>query len=441
MPLSRVLAITLRLIAVSIGLAAVVLAALWYPSRPPKEMRGIWQSEGYGLVFDISPFRIRIHEISPVSCLPWQSFPAHLGLARTLAGYDMSVVDGKLRVEISDIINDVTALKRDELPSQCLQGRPAGPRETYDVFWQTLATYYPFFDLHGVDWDARRATALADIGESYDPAVLVGALKESLSGIEDRHVNLITPEGDYTPKVAAAWDKDARDFWQVSDSYLVSARQIVETGGIRHGWLDGDIAYMAFHHMETEPSLADQQVDEAQRIVAGLAAVYANAKGVIIDNRFNNGGSDAVALIYAGLFSGEDWSAGTKVTQIAPGQFTPPVDVIARASPSPLSVPVVVMNSRETVSAGEVFALALRELAQVRLIGENTNGSLSDMMVRDLPNGWQFTLSHQVYRDPKGDIFEGTGIPPHETYTFDVAGFSEGRDTLLERALAMVSRD
>jgi len=43
-------------------------------------------------------------------------------------------------------------------------------------------------------------------------------------------------------------------------------------------------------------------------------------------------------------------------------------------------------------STAEIFTLATRQFPQVVVIGEPTNGGLSDILDFDLPNGWSLGL-------------------------------------------------
>ncbi|WP_417242558.1 S41 family peptidase [Celeribacter sp.] len=439
MTLSDMIVRVLRLIGAALVVTGLALGALWWSGKPPKDLQGIWITNGYGLVVQITPFTIALHEITPVSCLPSLSLPAHLGMARRLAGYSFDVQGDDLTIGVADVLDDVRAYRVDALPDQCLHGKMAGPLETFDVFWRTFDTHYPNFALFGVDWEARRTEALEALAGSFDPQHLSDVMARSVRGLEDAHVNLLTPSGDFSPLAPAPWDRDQRAFWQVTDSYLLAERQFIETSGVRHGWLAGEIAYIGLHHMETEPPLGQPMADEAVRVVAQLSEIYASAKGVIVDLRTNSGGSDPVALTYAGLFSATDWPAGSKRTQILKGYMTAPTPVTGRGSPAPIVAPVVVLTSSETASSAEIFVMAARELDQVTVMGENTTGSLSDVMVRTLPNKWQFTLSHQVYTSVRGENFEGAGIPPDLPYAVDATGFSQGKDTMLEAALAHLS--
>ena len=73
-------------------------------------------------------------------------------------------------------------------------------------------------------------------------------------------------------------------------------------------------------------------------------------------------------------------------------------------------------------------------------MGEATQGALSDMLERALPNGFSYTLSNEYYLSPEGDWFEGVGIPVDiEVPTFTRAQREAGEDLALEQAFAYVT--
>ena len=76
-------------------------------------------------------------------------------------------------------------------------------------------------------------------------------------------------------------------------------------------------------------------------------------------------------------------------------------------------MPVTVLISEQTVSAGETAAAAFRTLPNATLIGQPTQGALSDVLQKKLPNGWTFTLSNEVFTMVDGTIPEGKGVVPH----------------------------
>ncbi len=80
--------------------------------------------------------------------------------------------------------------------------------------------------------------------------------------------------------------------------------------------------------------------------------------------------------------------------------------------------PVYLLTSNVTVSAAEIFTMAMRALPNVTHVGQTTRGALSDVLTKGLPNGWQVTLSNEIYLDNAGNAWEGRGVPP--TIAIDV---------------------
>src|SRR5262249_10947331 len=74
--------------------------------------------------------------------------------------------------------------------------------------------------------------------------------------------------------------------------------------------------------------------------------------------------------------------------------------------------PVFLLTSDITLSAGEVLALYMRALPNVRHVGETTRDAFSDPTNKPLPNGWTLVLPSEIYRDPAGQTYEVRGLPP-----------------------------
>ncbi|MGB0867195.1 MAG: hypothetical protein ACPGSC_11835, partial [Granulosicoccaceae bacterium] len=84
----------------------------------------------------------------------------------------------------------------------------------------------------------------------------------------------------------------------------------------------------------------------------------------------------------------------------------------------------------------ESFILGMRARPQVTQVGENTNGILSDVLERTLPNGWDFWLANEVYFDHNGVAYEVAGIPPHRTApVFSIAGIEAGQNLAIDAAI------
>lgn len=138
----------------------------------------------------------------------------------------------------------------------------------------------------------------------------------------------------------------------------------------------------------------------------------AGVRGIIVDLRFNDGGWDRVGLALAGRFAERATPAFTKHA-VRSGAAVELQTVSTAPAPGRRHIgPVAVLTSDATVSAAEVATLALRALPNVRVFGWPTYGALSDEMAFRLPNGWEGTVSNEVYTASDGQVYEGRGIPP-----------------------------
>jgi hypothetical protein len=59
----------------------------------------------------------------------------------------------------------------------------------------------------------------------------------------------------------------------------------------------------------------------------------------------------------------------------------------------------------------------------------NTQGVFSDVLVRHLPNGWQFWLPNEIYLTKEGRACDVTGVPPDVSVpAFPLRDLIEGRE-------------
>ena len=166
--------------------------------------------------------------------------------------------------------------------------------------------------------------------------------------------------------------------------------------------------------MQPKTGFGQRQNVVASQAFEQVAAYFAQAKAVIVDVRYNPGGSDDVALTYAGSFTPIARPVFTKTTRTQTG-YTAPFTAHLTPQVAQITVPTLLLTGPYTGSAAEVFTLAMRELPQVTVMGAATDGGLSDIMSVTLPNQWQFGFSHQIYTTMHGENFERVGITPDIT--------------------------
>lgn len=121
-----------------------------------------------------------------------------------------------------------------------------------------------------------------------------------------------------------------------------------------------------------------------------------------------------------------------------PDDFTSPEQWFIEPKGERFGQPVVLLTHRQTISARETFALAMRTLPQVTTVGDTTAGAFSNLLLRELPNGWGYSMSIGEWRAADGSTYEGVGLPPDEVVQNKRADYLNGRDEVLERAIELL---
>lgn len=116
----------------------------------------------------------------------------------------------------------------------------------------------------------------------------------------------------------------------------------------------------------------------------------------------------------------------------------------------PSDLPIVVLTNQATISAGELFASALKDFGQqgyldVTLVGETTYGKGMMQTMIELPGGRATTISIAYYNPPYSDNYEGVGVIPDvfsslspEAQEKDLFLLSDEEDAQLQRALSIL---
>ncbi|WP_020571131.1 S41 family peptidase [Neolewinella persica] len=201
--------------------------------------------------------------------------------------------------------------------------------------------------------------------------------------------------------------KDSIGYIQVKAMWLfadldLSKEQIAQNGLVN-----------TYNDALSKLSDADQIAAEVAGIAKIMDRVMADLMGmssVVIDVRFNGGGQDLVGLEILKRFNAERRQVATKEAQAQVGH-TKAYPLFMEASPTPFTKPVYLLTSQQSASAADLMALSSVELPNLRRIGSRTSGAISDALPKQLPNGWGFSLSNEVYLDKEGKCYENIGVP------------------------------
>lgn len=426
------------------GVVLLTFAASWAYYMPDRDMRGVWMSETGATVLRLSPLTARTYSRTDVSCVADQVFPAHLKLMDLIEGIRVETADRDLFILSDATLAPLRFVKLSNLPPECAQQtQDTTPRGVFDAFWTAMDRHYAFFDLHGVDWNARRALT-PDADARMTDADLLALMDEAMAGLDDGH--LWVDPGDMDPISPAeppVWLTDTgiaenvrATLADLAESLAGVALTPVEGVPVSYGLRSDGVAYISIREMDiARPLGVDRGTAMAEALIPVTEAL-ADARAIVIDVRYNPGGSDPIAFGIASHFTNVEIDVLTKAARDGDGETEPHTATLLPYDADPLAQPVIVLAGAMTGSAAEVFVLAMRSLDNVIVMGENTGGSLSDVLDVVLPNGWELGLSNQRFRTMSGVLYEGTGIPPDQEVATDGEALGRGEDIVLEAALA-----
>lgn len=444
----------IRTFCLAAGVLAASPAAAEGAGTELSALQGHWKWQGYNRVLTIDGGQYTIQTMSSDHCGPFQSGPlGELALQYSISGGDLP---SYVRLQEIGGINQYRINKLEELPAQCLEHEPVTPLSVFDVFYENIAENYAFLERKGIDWAARLAPYRARINDRTSDLELFGILKEMVSDFGDGHVSVLAgpyesmSDPDSTvPYFNANRPAEAEtvmgEFYEAQrhDPDAVVSRPGFETklrndisNHIKSHVLNGkfqtgandlivwgqttpDVGYLAIYAMEGlsgaayGPAVLSEEVSQLSALLDDrIIPFMAGKKAVIVDVRYNGGGYDAVSLTIAGRFADQKRLAFTKQGQDSAGLSEKQSIFVTPKGPLQYTKPVYLLTSSKTASAAEIFTLSMMALPHVTRIGEKTEGSLSDMWIGALPNGWLMSLSNETYLAPDGVSYEGAGIPP-----------------------------
>jgi hypothetical protein len=324
---------------------------------------------------------------------------------------------------------------------------PTGPQEkasnltVFEALWSALDVGYGLFGAKGVDWNVLRQQYLPRACSAEGEAELFDLLAGMLSHLHDKHIWLIgsdrawncrmkspCPLGD-VDDVVKAW-KAPFSRALIEEKYL-HGRALRFTPEMSGGQLSPHMGYLQITAFPDEAEQVGSAVDQAL-----VALDWPRA--MVVDVRDNRGGSDRGVKAVADRFADCRRLYQTASVRAGPrwDQFTAPVEWwLEPGGPRQFRGRVALLVNRDTFSAGETFALAMRVLPHVTIVGEPTAGVFSDAVDAVLPNGWQFTYSIGMWRDAQGILWEDRGVPPDIVVTASAAGLVSGCDEALDWAI------
>lgn len=302
------------------------------------------------------------------------------------------------------------------------------PQGNMEALWKIIDEHYCFLDYkqqeYGLDWDAVHQKYKERVKGSLTRKQQFEVLCDMLGELRDGHVNLSAAHdiGRYW-----SWFEDYPT--NFSDTlirrYMGTDYQIAS--GISYKILDDNIGYIRYESF-SDP-IGEGNLNEA------LSHMIL-CRGLIIDIRSNGGGMLTNAEKLAARFCQEKTLVGYYQHKTGPGHqdFS---DKEARYLEPSANVrwnkPAVVLTNRRVYSAANEFAVYMKTLPNVRLVGDHTGGGAGMPFTSSLPCGWTVRFSAVPMYDAQEESTE-FGIEPDYNVQQTDEDFARGEDTLIEFA-------
>jgi C-terminal processing protease CtpA/Prc len=401
-------------------------------SVEPK-LEGVWNSIGYGRQLIIADSTATIYDTYENGCVLSEKLPK-------------VILDDYYKV--TKLTNDSLEIKfgftkydfiRSTSESKSCNKNSAddNPVSNFDALWHTFNENYASFNLRGIDWKKMKEKYRPKLNAQSTDLELYSVLKEMISELKDGHASIEKPDSLKKEIGDNGTDNDGlRELVlsEINSKYLTSLK-VYNKGNVNWGIINNKIGYIQINDFE---DLANFQIDENLPTKefwneywkkAGESESYRkdvlssfekqletifddikNTKVCIIDIRFNWGGFDQAGLEVLSYFTNKKTIAFSKKARFENG-FTEEQTIYIAPNKNQYDGDLFLLTSHQTSSASETFTLASLNFPNAKKIGSNTAGIFSDILSKKLPNGWEYTLSNEIYESATGINYERYGIP------------------------------
>ena len=403
------------------------------PAPLDAQANGVWYSSEKDWVLEINDGAVTRWEYSPEYCYRTpEANEATPMMGQVEYRLYRAASDGQA-VRLQYLPGDASAYfeRMDALPAHCGSEDLTSETVLFDIFANTMAEHYGFFEPRGVDWYASVEAARARVRDGMGEAALWQVFSDLLLPLGDSHTKMIGMVdgerariqggmGTTLPMIGVGIGEGA---WvmglvnQLETDVLDEGMELI-ADRVVVGEIDGRVGYIQIFTMGGFSSgEVPGTIEWSQAELSALADImddtltrFADHEAIIFDLSNNRGGYDAVTRALAARFT-DDPFLGYRVTVEGEPEATTEYPIEPYDGPR-FTGPVYLMTSDVTVSGGEITTMMMKQLPNVTHVGTTTRGAFSTPLAKPLPNGWYLELANETFQTADGVVYEGRGIPP-----------------------------
>jgi len=394
----------------------------------------IWEQEGYDRILKIEDTTYTYYNYDKYGCsiLVQGDFEGRF----KVVDYDKNL----LVLNPGGIV-EYRFKKINKVPTECFSiknDRDYSFDINFKSFWETFSRNYGFFEQRGIDWEEIYRVYLPKIKSLNSSQDFGKLLKEIVDKFNDGHIRLDIPEliqqPPKTKREKRTYSKD-QILDSISNKYLVTPFNY-NNGVIRWGIIKNrNIGYIGirdmngfsnyitdsientitFDNVYKEKEKSYQPLEQFKNEILGVEFIMDKVlkdlnetSSIIIDLRFNGGGYETVSLKLLSYFIKDEKHIFSVKTKTSNG-FTPVQKYYIKPSKKS-EKKIYLLTSPFSSSSTEIFVLGSLSFNNFERLGSKTNGIFSELLWKQLPNGWEYSLSNEVYMDTKDKTYEGDGI-------------------------------
>jgi len=394
----------------------------------------IWEQEGYDRILKIEDTTYTYYNYDKYGCsiLVQGDFEGRF-----------KVIDYKKNLLVLNPggIVEYRFKKMNKVPTECFSinyDKDYSFDINFKSFWETFSRNYGFFEQRGIDWEEIYRVYLPKIKSLNSSQDFGKLLKEIVDKFNDGHIRLDIPEliqqPPKTKREKRTYSKD-QILDSISNKYLVTPFNY-NNGVIRWGIIKNrNIGYIGIRDMNgfsnyitdsientitfdsvyKEKEKSYQPLEQFKNEILGVEFIMDKVlkdlnetSSIIIDLRFNGGGYETVSLKLLSYFIKDEKHIFSVKTKTSNG-FTPVQKYYIKPSKKS-EKKIYLLTSPFSSSSTEIFVLGSLSFNNFERLGSKTNGIFSELLWKQLPNGWEYSLSNEVYMDTKDKTYEGDGI-------------------------------
>lgn len=326
------------------------------------------------------------------------------------------------------------------------------PVKNFEKLWNEYNNYYPFFDIKNTNWEKVYQEFRPLINDETTNDSLFIVCCNMIRRLNDRHNSLLDKKNkkscktSYPIRLLEEFPKNSSlqallktiDTTLTQNQFGDMTRVKMEIpylfGDVIEYTNNGKYGYLRVNLMF---GLSNK---EWNQVIDNVIKSFGNVQGVIIDVRFNSGGYDKYSLQIAGRFVNKKEIGFYKCTKKKSGFTALKKKYLKPTGDKQLIVPIVLLTSNQSMSATDVFALVMKDLPYVTIIGDDTQGIFSEVKEWKLPNGWYYTLSTRKYLGKDMINYEGVGVSPDIKILNTKKDVENGIDPLIIEALKVLKQ-